>query len=64
MNEVDKAIEIEGQEMKDAPIYLPTWIPATVPQPAQDRLLEKLWRAGAELKYYRNTGRWNARVSA
>jgi hypothetical protein len=50
--------------MKDVPIYLPTWIPLTVPQPASDRLLEKRWRAGAELRQYKKTGRWPERAQA
>jgi hypothetical protein len=38
-------------------IYIPSWIPV-VPQPAQDRLLEKQWRAKSFRRTWRKQGRW------
>jgi hypothetical protein len=45
-------------------ITIPVWIPAALPQPNVDRLLERQWRRKADLRYYRRHGRWPERLKA
>ena len=45
-------------------ITIPTWLPASLPQPRVDKTLEKIWRARVALRYYRKHGRWPERCNA